>query len=38
MSKGKPSNEITDSKILIATKIADIISKINLLIMNILID
>lgn len=27
MSKGKPSNEITDSKILIATKIADIISK-----------
>lgn len=27
MAKGKPSDQITDSKILIATKIADIISK-----------
>jgi alkylhydroperoxidase family enzyme len=27
MAKGKPSNQITDSKILIATKIADIVSK-----------
>lgn len=27
MAKGKPSDEITDSKILIATKIADFISK-----------
>ena len=27
MAKGKPSNEITDSKVLIATKIADAISK-----------
>lgn len=27
MAKGKPSNEISDSKILVATKIADLISK-----------
>ena len=27
MAKGKPSDKITDSKILIATKIADIVSK-----------
>jgi len=27
MAKGKPSDQITDSKILIATKIADIVSK-----------
>lgn len=31
MAKGKPSNQITDSKILIAAKIADIISKNHLI-------
>ncbi|MEG0774756.1 carboxymuconolactone decarboxylase family protein [Clostridium sp.] len=31
MAKGKPCNDITDSKILIATKIADIISKSNVI-------
>lgn len=31
MAKGKPSNQIADSRILIATKIADIVSKNNII-------